>query len=165
MLSVPSAPSYTTDQVHCSADPSCLFPVGAVASTVLLAQAAKHNRLAASIVPAVPSAKSLDATVWTSSLSPAEAPPSSHLTPILLSHVAKEGNVKMAEVLSFSPFALPTSSSNTAGKKRRTTVIYSSTDEISDSSDDDADKIDTEILTALPATNTQMIPPIVTGDV
>ena len=165
MLSVPSAPSYTADQVHRSADPSRLFPVGAVASTVLLAQAAKHNRLAASIVPAVPSATSLDAMVRTSSLSPAEAPPSSHLTPILLSRVAKEGNVKMVEVSSFSPFALPTSSSNTAGKKRRATVIYSSTDEISDSSDDDADKMDTEILTVLPATNTQMIPPIVTGDV
>ena len=78
-------------------------------------------------------------------------------------------SVKMAEVSSFSPFALLTSSLTAAGKKRRATVIHSSTDEISDSSDDDANKMDTKMplgmQMALPTPNTQVNPPIVTGDV
>ena len=44
-FTVPSAPSPdTADHAHHFSDPSSLFPVTAVASTVLLAQAAKHNR-------------------------------------------------------------------------------------------------------------------------
>jgi hypothetical protein len=178
-LSVPSAPfPDTADHVHSLADPSRLFPATEVASTVFLAHAAKHNRLATSIAPSVPFAKSFDnggpiqhsPDALSLSSAAAAAPSSSNPTPVLLTHVTKNmRKIKMAEVSSFSPIALPSRSSTAAGKKHRATIIPSSTDEISDSSDDDADKMDTEmpfgVQTALLSRNTQVNPPIVTGDV
>src|SRR6202453_2355985 len=127
----------------------------------------------APLVPSVLAASAASATVVAATPFPLSPPG-------LLTHAAKsKAHAQMAEVSSFSPFALPAQSSTAShvvsGKRHCGPVVESSSDEISDASDEDTPK-KTEMPPGIsvPQVNVQMASPprieevnlpVVTGNV
>lgn len=128
-------------------------------------------------VPLVPSAPLVPSVLAASAASATPFPPA---PPGLLTRAAKsKAHAQMAEVSSFSPFALPPQSSTAShvalGKRHCGPAVESSSDEISDASDEDTPK-KTEMPpgVSVPQVNVQMASPprieevnlpVVTGNV
>lgn len=128
-------------------------------------------------VPLVPSAPLVPSVLAASAASATPFPPA---PPGLLTRAAKsKAHAQMAEVSSFSPFALPPQSSTAShvasGKRCRGPAVESSSDEISDASDEDTPKkMEMPPGVSVPQVNVQMASPprieevnlpVVTGNV